>query len=158
MRAGDEVYLTRDNRKRVSIEDTSPEQTDQFPQVPYRVLHANVPFYSDPECKNEVKGARITILEALDPDDEFRELDIVPTRTEYRQGQLLTWSLNNKQIWEESWYKHPETQQIERVWARHVEFTGELISKQALAENKDKLAEIERRLSEHGRASEERVN
>ncbi len=150
--------MTRDNRNRASIEDNTPEQTDQFPQVPYRVLHTDIAFYSDPECKNEVKEARITILETLDPDDKFRELDIVPTRTDYRQGQLLTWSLNNKQLWEESWYKHPETQQIERAWTQHVEFTGELISKQSLSENKDRLAEIERRLAEHERTTEERVN
>ena len=50
--------------------DLSPAETDEMPIVPYRVLHTDIPFYSDSECKNEVPEARIAILEMLDPDDE----------------------------------------------------------------------------------------
>ena len=107
--------------------DLSPDETDEMPIVPYRVLHADIPFYSDPECKNEVPEARILILEMLDPDDELKELDVVPVMKKYEPGQLLRWNLNNKTMWEESWYRHPETGEIERAWSHHVEFIGQIV-------------------------------
>jgi len=111
--------------------DLSPDETDEMPIVPYRVLYSDIPFYSDPECKNEVPEARIAILEMLDPDDKVKELDVVPVLKKYKPGQLLRWNLNNKTEWEESWYRHPKTGQIERAWSLHVEFTGAVISAQS---------------------------
>jgi hypothetical protein len=130
-----------------------PEPSDEMPVVPYRVLYADIPFYSDSECKTEVAEAKITILEALDPDDELKELDVVPSRNRYEPGQLVTWILNNKQLWEESWYKNPETGQIELAWSVHVEFTGQVLSPQALKDNEGTLKEIEAKL-----AATEKIN
>ena len=124
-----------------------PNESDEMPQVPYRVLYANIPFYSDSECKQEVAEGRIAVLEALDPDDEFLELDVVPTLNRYEPGRLVRWTLNNKKLWEESWYKNPENGQIERAWTTHVEFNGEVLSQQALDENKETLKEIEAKLA-----------
>ena len=132
-----------------------PNESDEMPQVPYRVLYANIPFYSDSECKQEVAEGRIAVLEALDPDDEFLELDVVPTLNRYEPGRLVRWTLNNKKLWEESWYKNPENGQIERAWTTHVEFNGEVLSQQALDENKETLKEIEAKLAAK---SEENVN
>lgn len=124
-----------------------PEQTDAMPIVPYRVLYADIPFYSDAECKKEVAEARISILEALDPDDELVEWDVVPSLNRYEPGQLLQWTLNNKQLWEESWYRNPETGQIERAWTLHVEFVGQVLSQQTLMENEETLKAIEAKLA-----------
>ena len=132
-----------------------PEQSDEMPVVPYRVLYAGLPFYSDSECTQEVAEAKIAILEALDPDDEFRELDVVPSRNRYEPGQLVRWALNNKQLWEESWYKNPESGQIERAWSIHVEFIGPVLSPQALKENEEKLKEIDAKLAAQ---NEDKVN
>ncbi len=57
--------------------DRDPGVTDEIPIVPYRVIHAEIPFYSDPECTQEVPEAKITILEMLDPDDTLDELDVI---------------------------------------------------------------------------------
>ncbi len=130
-----------------------PEHSDEMPVVPYRVLYANIPFYSDPECTKEVATARIAILEALDPDDELRELDVVPSLNRYEPGQLVRWTLDNKNLWEESWYKNPETGQIERAWTIHVEFIGQVLSQQALDQNQETLKEIEAKL-----AAREKIN
>ena len=89
-----------------------PQYSDEMPVVPYRVLYANIPFYSDPECTQKVEAAKIAILEALDPDDEFKELDVVPSLNRYEPGQLVRWTLDNKNLWEASWYKNPESGQI----------------------------------------------
>ncbi|MDA2928546.1 hypothetical protein MYX84_01145 [Acidobacteria bacterium AH-259-O06] len=133
--------------RHITEPDPNPSVTDQMPTVPYRVLYTNIPFYSDTECKNEVAEAKIVILEALDPDEPYKELDIAPTLKNYKPGQLVTWTSNNKKLWEESWYKHPETGQIEQAWTFHVGFTGELISERTLKENKEILEEIEAKLA-----------
>ncbi len=114
-------------RKAEEPVDLSPDETNEMPIVPYRVLYTEIPFYSDPECQNQVPEARIAILEMLDPDDKVKELDVVPVLKKYEPGQLLRWNLNNKTMWEESWYRHPETGQIERAWSNHVEFIGQIV-------------------------------
>ena len=124
-----------------------------MPVVPYRVLYADIPFYSDSECTQEVVAARIAILDALDPDDELKELDVVPSLNRYEPGQLVRWTLDNKNLWEESWYKNPETGQIERAWTIHVEFIGQVLTQQALDQNQEILKEIEAKL-----AAREKIN
>ncbi len=130
-----------------------PQSSDEMPVVPYRVLYADIPFYSDPECTQEVEAAKIAILEALDPDDEFEELDVVPSLNRYEPGQLVRWTLDNKNLWEESWYKNPESGQIERAWTIHVEFIGQVLSRQALDQNQETLKAIEAKL-----AAREKIN
>ena len=130
-----------------------PQYSDEMPVVPYRVLYADIPFYSDSECTQEVVAARIAILDALDPDDELKELDVVPSLNRYEPGQLVRWTLDNKNLWEESWYKNPETGQIERAWTIHVEFIGQVLSRQALDQNQETLKEIEAKL-----AAREKIN
>ena len=130
-----------------------PQYSDEMPVVPYRVLYADIPFYSDSECTQEVVAARIAILDALDPDDELKELDVVPSLNRYEPGQLVRWTLDNKNLWEESWYKNPETGQIERAWTIHVEFIGQVLSQQALDQNQETLKKIEAKL-----AAREKIN
>ena len=110
--------------------DRDPGVTDDTPLVPYRVLHSEIPFYSDAECTREVPDAKIAIIKMLDPDDTLGELDVVPVRKRYEPGQLVRWTLNNKMGWEESWYRHPESGAIERAWTYHVEFIGKLLQDQ----------------------------
>ncbi len=127
-----------------------PAETDEMPAVPYRVLHVDLACYTDAECKKEVTTARVVILMALDPDDPLQETDIVPVRLHYRAGQLVTWSLDNKKLWEVAWFHHPETGLIEKSWTFHVEFTGSIISDKAQRENADFLKEIEQKLAARG--------
>lgn len=126
--------------------DTDPGETDTMPVVPYRVLYADLPFFSDSDCTDPVSGASIAILEGLDPDDELHELDVVPSRKSYQPGQLVSWFLNHKQIWEECWYRNPETGQVERAWTVHAEFTGQVISKKAQEEDRSRLEDLEKRM------------
>ncbi len=142
-----------DPQTREAPAQRDPEQSDEMPVVPYRVLYADIPFYSDVEYKEEVATAKISILEALDPDDEFKELDVVPSLNRYEPGQLVQWTLNNQKLWEESWYKNPETGQIERAWTIHVEFIGQVLSQQALDQNQETLKEIDTKL-----AAREKIN
>ena len=121
----------------------SSQETNQLPVVPYRVLYAEIPFYSDSECRDQVPDARVVILKALDPDNSYVEPDVVPTLKKYKTGQLLDWSLDNKRVWEECWYRNPETNKIEQAWTLHVEFIGKQISERTINENRAKLDELE---------------
>lgn len=128
--------------------DPKPEETDELPFIPYRVLYTDIPFYEDPACEQEVTDARIAILEAIDPDDERMEVDVLPTRKHYQPGQLVTLNLNNKRLWEQCWFRNPETQQIEQAWTLHVEFIGQIINEKTLEENKEKLEELNQKFSQ----------
>ncbi len=142
--------------------DPKPEEIDELPLIPYRVLYSDLPFYDDPACQNEVTDARIAILEALDPDDELMELDVLPTRKDYQPGQLVTLNLNNKRLWEESWFRNPETQQIEQAWTLHVEFIGQIINEKTLEEHKGRLEELNQKFAQakeaKAKAAKQRVH
>ncbi len=142
------AHSSQDESGNPSTGQIRPEETEDMPIVPYRVVHAGIPFYSDPDCKNEVSDGTIVIVESLDPDDPYPEMDIMPTHVQYSPGQLVDWNLNNKRQWEDNWFRHPETKNIERAWTLHVEFTGRLISSRALQENQERLEEIEAKMAQ----------
>jgi hypothetical protein len=104
-----------------------PEETTSMPERPYRVLHADLPFYSDSKCEKEVPGARLVVLRCEDPAQTRKTIECMPVVKNYRQDQIVTWDLNNKRMWELSWYRNPDTGQVERAWAQAVEFTGKIV-------------------------------
>ena len=104
--------------------DPNPEETHDMPVRPYTVLHDLLPFYSDPDCRVEVKGARLVVLRSDDPRQTHHPIECMPTRKTYSKGQTLRWEINHKLQWEESWYVNPDTGSKEKAWARAVEFIG----------------------------------
>ena len=110
--------------KKPEVWDPNPDEIDVLPARPYRVLHADLPFYSDPQCKTEVKGVRLIVLRCEDPKQSHETLECMPTRKNYKAGQLVKWHLNNKKTWEVSWYKNPNTGNCEKAWTMAVEFIG----------------------------------
>ncbi len=123
--------------------DPNPGQMDELPALPHRVLYANIPFYSDPECKQQVTDGTILILQSLDPDDPVQELDVAPTRKGYQAGQIVAWDLNNKKLWERAWYRNPETGDIEQAWTFHVEFIGKVVNPEVVKANAEKLQKLQ---------------
>lgn len=130
-----------------------PKVVETVPVVPFKVIDADIPFYRDPECQQQVKGAWITIIQALDPDDPILELDIVPTAQIYTKGDYVTMNLESKRMWDACWYKDPTTGKIEKAWNVHAEFIGDLISTTAVEGDKKRIADLERRLEERMAAS-----
>lgn len=108
--------------------DPKPEVLSEMPARPYRVLHANLPFYSDSECRTEVSGARLVVLRCEDPAQKLRPIECMPARKQYLQGQIVNWSINHKRFFELAWYRDPETGVIEKAWAQAVEYNGKVIS------------------------------
>ncbi len=107
--------------------DPIPESIDEMPARPYRVLYADLPFWSDPDCTSKVEGARLIVLKSEDPKQQHQIHECMPTRKNYRSGQLVQWDLNNKKIWQNCWYKNPETGNAEMAWTQAVEFIGKVV-------------------------------
>jgi hypothetical protein len=108
--------------------DPNPGVMDRMPVRPYRVLHADLPFYSDPECKKGIEGANLIVLSSEDPRQQHQVQECMPTRKKYKAGQLVQWDLNNKQVWQRCWYKNPETANAEMAWTQAVEFVGKVVA------------------------------
>lgn len=104
-----------------------PEVRHGMPARPYRVLHAGLPFYSDPECKVEVPDARLVVVQCEDPAQNLKPIECMPTRKVYAANQILTWEINPKRMWEGAWFNNPENNQIEKAWAQAVEFIGKVV-------------------------------
>jgi hypothetical protein len=100
-----------------------PEEARQMPARPYRVLT----FFSDAKCLIPVKGATLVVLKSEDPAATFHPTECMPSRTQYEQGQTVSWDINKDLLWEQSWYKNPETGQSEKAWTQAVEFTGKVV-------------------------------
>jgi len=107
--------------------ETEPPEIRYRPARPYRVLHADLPFYSDARCLIEVKTARLAILQCEDPAQQHRPIECMPVRRNYRPGQVVGWDLNNKKMWETAYYRRPDTGEIERAWVQAVEFIGPVV-------------------------------
>ncbi len=108
--------------------DQNPGTIYKMPARPYRVVHTGLPFYSDPECKMKVQDANLIVLQSEDPKQKHPVQECLPTRKKYRIGQLVQWDLNNKKVWQNCWYKNPESGAAEKAWVQAVEFIGKIIN------------------------------
>ena len=108
--------------------DPNPPEIRHQPARPYRVLHADLPFYSDPKGLIEVQGARLVVLQCEDPMQTHQPIECMPVRKNYRAGQRVGWDLNNKKLWETAYYRNPSSGEVERAWAQSVEFTGPVVN------------------------------
>ena len=117
-------------RKKTEINEvfeSDPGITNQMPARPYRVVRADLPFYSDPECRMKVENANLIVLKSEDPKQQFSVQECMPTRKKYQIGQLVRWDLNNKKIWQSCWYKNPDSDSPEKAWVQAVEFIGKIV-------------------------------
>ncbi len=127
------LIFGRKKSRESELFDPNPGRVDTMPARPYRVLYADLPFYSDSECRFEVTGARLIVLRSEDSMQQQRAQECMPTRKKYQAGQLVEWDLNNKKIWQYNWYLNPETGGSELAWTQAVEFVGRVV---AAAESK----------------------
>ncbi len=127
--------------------ERKPAVSDEMPVVPHRVLHSSIPIYNDEDCRERAPG-HIVIVEALDPEDDHPELDILPTTKEYQVGQLTHFQTDHHRMWDKAWFLNPITNQVEVAWkVGAAEFVGPLIDEATLAKESDYIAELDRRMS-----------
>ena len=115
-------------RKKQEVFNPIPDEIREMPVRPFRVIHADLPFYSDAKCQNEIPDARLVILQCADTVQKRNDVECMPSRKRYKQGQTVGWDLNNKKIWQSAWYRNPETAQIEKAWTQSVEFVGRVVA------------------------------
>ncbi len=135
-------------KKQADEPSTNPSVTKKVPLVPFKVLETDIPFYRDEECTQRVPDATLAIIQALDPDDEVQELDVVPTTLTYRKGQYVTLAFDNKKLWEDCYYRDPQEGDIAKAWRIHVNFIGEVIDPQAIEADRERIDDLEKRVQE----------
>ena len=124
------------------------ETTSKVPLVPFKVLEAGIPFYTDKACTEPVEDACLYILQGLDPDDPLVELDVVPSTNEYQEGSYVSVGYENTKLWEECWFRDPDTGEIQKAWNMHTNFIGERILPEAIEKEKSRIDELEKKMAE----------
>jgi hypothetical protein len=114
-------------KKSEEVFDPNPIETDEMPARPYRVLYADLPFYTDPDCRMEVRGARLVVIQCNDPAQKQRPTECMPVVKRYRPGDIVWWDLDNKKQWQEAWYVNPESGNKEKAWSLSVAFQGRVV-------------------------------
>ncbi len=113
-------------RKQQEPFEPDPGFIDAMPARPYRVLHADLPFFADAECRNQIRGARLVVLQCEDALQKQRTIECMPAVKDYRQDQIVQWETNHKRLWDDAWYVNPESGAKEKAWTRAVEFVGRI--------------------------------
>ena len=96
------------------------------PRPSYIVRKANIPLYADQYCQHQRDDVRGVWLEAFGPDGVTQGKRIYPTTREYVEGMSVgwEWNLDKRQGWNDTWYKHPETDKCTLAWSGSMEFVG----------------------------------
>ena len=89
------------------------------------VYHPGVEIYADPEgadIRRDVKGL---ILETKPPGSGATQKRIFPTsQMHYTQGSRVSWEWNPEKTIGASWYRNPDSGNIEPAWSESMEFVG----------------------------------
>lgn len=96
-----------------------------FPRETNYVYHPGVPVFKDPECTQPWSAGKGVILETETPGGTQRFFRIFPTtKTNYQKGSRVAWEWNNSIVWEDAWYKDPDSGEIKLAWNSAMEFVG----------------------------------
>lgn len=96
-----------------------------IPHEIHSVYHPGVEVYSDSEGKNLREGVKGVVLETTGPEGLSRRLQVFPTtRTHFQKGKKVAWEWNSSRVFDESWYKHPDTGKVTYGWSASMEFVG----------------------------------
>jgi len=126
----------------------TPQTTEKVPVVPFKVVEAGIPFFTDPACTEMVDDACLYILEGLDPDDPVLEMDIVPSTNTYKKGNFVRIGYDNKKLWEDCWFRDPDSGEIQKAWGLHTNFIGEVIKPEAIAADQTRIDNLEKKMTE----------
>jgi len=89
------------------------------------VYRANVPIFSDPDCQHLRENVFGLILATYRRDNSASEHRIYPTtRTDYQIGKEVTWEWNLALVWQDTWFRDPDTGIVDLAWSGSAEFVG----------------------------------
>lgn len=95
-----------------------------IPRETNRVAYADVPIFSDLECRTAVKVGKAVILETTHPDGRTKSFRVYPTTRSYVPGQTLSWEWDGSKRWGTCWYRDPRTNETKAGWSGSLEFAG----------------------------------
>lgn len=89
------------------------------------VYHPGVEVYSLPDGRGIRPDIKAVVLETTSPGGAAKSLRAFPTtRTHFQKGKRVAWEWNRDLIVGESWYRHPDTDEITYGWTESMEFVG----------------------------------
>jgi hypothetical protein len=95
-----------------------------IPRHSYIVYRSAVPVFKDSQCislREDVKGI---ILETVSPEGNSLGKHIYPSTVTYPAGTHVSWEWSSGNSWNETWYRNPDSGEIELAWSRALEFIG----------------------------------
>jgi hypothetical protein len=98
----------------------------RVPRAVHVVYATDLPIFADAEGRQERGDVRGLMLESTSrPDPATPERHVYPTtRTHFQQGKAVAWEWDLSKVWPESWYRDPDTNEIEYAWGEAGEFIG----------------------------------
>jgi hypothetical protein len=95
------------------------------PRETHVVYHPGVQLYADPEGQQVSNKGMGVVLETESPGGATKTLRVYPTtRTHFQKGKRVAWEWNLDRVFEESWYRNPDTGHVEYGWSQSAEFVG----------------------------------
>lgn len=88
------------------------------------VHHPGAEVYTDAGGARVREGVLALILKTVSSNGK-EALRVYPTtRRDYQKGKQVAWEWNSNKMFEESWYRNPDTGKIEYAWGGSMEFIG----------------------------------
>lgn len=89
------------------------------------VYNSGVDIYADPLGKQVLANVKGVILETESPGGATKTRRIYPsTKTHFQKGKRVAWEWSDEHEFGESWYRDPDTGNIEYAWKSSLEFVG----------------------------------
>jgi hypothetical protein len=89
------------------------------------VYDPGVLLYSNADATVTIADARGVVLETTSAGGAMKSLRIFPsTRTHFERGREVAWEWNNESRWGPTWYRHPDSGEVEKAWDGSLEFIG----------------------------------
>lgn len=90
------------------------------------VYYPEVDIYENAECTLKRQDVKGLILKTTSADGSKTFERIFPTTNSsyYKKDEQVSWEWNMSKQWKDSWYIHPDTQQIALAWNGAAEFIG----------------------------------
>ncbi len=81
--------------------------------------------YMDADLCTPMPNVHGVILETHAPGGTTKTLRIFPTtRTHFKKGHQVAWEWNMATVFDQAWYKTPDTGEVREAWSTAAEFVG----------------------------------
>jgi hypothetical protein len=108
----------------VGIGVTIREAIRRLPREVHYVAQPNLALYEDPEATRKREDVHGIMLESHRPNDTPLIRVFPTTHTDYVKDEAVTWEWNHDRVWQDSWYRDPQTGEVTFAFNFSSEFAG----------------------------------